>query len=137
MSAERYDAYVLCTAPRSGSTLLCKLLAATGVAGHPKSYFHDPSIADWREHVGLPSAFAGSEREALAELFDAVRMAGRGATDLFGLRLHGTASIFSSISWRCCTKAMTPTQRGSKRLSDGRCSSTSRGRTRSRRRFHM
>ncbi|MEM1201062.1 MAG: Stf0 family sulfotransferase, partial [Pseudomonadota bacterium] len=30
-----FDAYVICTSPRSGSTLLCKLLAPTGIAGKP------------------------------------------------------------------------------------------------------
>lgn len=39
-----YRAYVICTSPRSGSTLLCKLLAATGQAGKPKSYFHKPDL---------------------------------------------------------------------------------------------
>lgn len=29
------EAYVICTAPRSGSTLLCRMLGATGIAGQP------------------------------------------------------------------------------------------------------
>jgi trehalose 2-sulfotransferase len=32
-------AYLLCATPRSGSTLLCDLLDATGIAGHPDEYF--------------------------------------------------------------------------------------------------
>jgi LPS sulfotransferase NodH len=32
-------AYVVCATPRSGSTLLCALLAGTGVAGRPEEYF--------------------------------------------------------------------------------------------------
>jgi LPS sulfotransferase NodH len=32
-------AYLLCATPRSGSTLLCDLLDATRVAGHPDEYF--------------------------------------------------------------------------------------------------
>ena len=36
-----FEAYVICTSPRSGSTLLCKLLVATGVAGLPASHFHE------------------------------------------------------------------------------------------------
>lgn len=35
--------YILCATPRSGSTLLCALLTATGVAGRPKSYFRAQS----------------------------------------------------------------------------------------------
>ena len=31
--------YLICTTPRSGSTLLCELLTATGVAGRPEEYF--------------------------------------------------------------------------------------------------
>ncbi|MBT6203829.1 MAG: sulfotransferase, partial [Rhodospirillaceae bacterium] len=42
----RYQSYVICTSPRSGSTLLCSLLAATGLAGNPCSHFHDPSISE-------------------------------------------------------------------------------------------
>ena len=31
--------YLICTTPRSGSTLLCELLTATGIAGRPDEYF--------------------------------------------------------------------------------------------------
>jgi LPS sulfotransferase NodH len=31
--------YFVCATPRSGSTLVCEALAATGVAGHPAEYF--------------------------------------------------------------------------------------------------
>lgn len=31
--------YLVCATPRSGSTLLCETLLATGVAGHPREYF--------------------------------------------------------------------------------------------------
>src|SRR4051795_11891381 len=31
--------YLVCATPRSGSTLLCESLAATGVAGHPDEFF--------------------------------------------------------------------------------------------------
>ena len=31
--------YLVCATPRSGSTLLCEALSATGVAGHPAEYF--------------------------------------------------------------------------------------------------
>src|SRR5688500_8623702 len=32
-------AYLVCATPRSGSTLLCEALKATGVAGRPEEYF--------------------------------------------------------------------------------------------------
>jgi len=34
-------AYLVCSTPRSGSTLLCELLKSTGVAGRPDEYFED------------------------------------------------------------------------------------------------
>ena len=37
MTAAR--SYILCTTPRSGSTLVCQALKATGVAGRPEEYF--------------------------------------------------------------------------------------------------
>ena len=40
--------YLVCATPRSGSTLLCALLAGTGVAGRPEEYFE----CLWR--TGLP-----------------------------------------------------------------------------------
>ena len=33
------DGYLICATPRTGSTLLCGLLASTGVAGNPELYF--------------------------------------------------------------------------------------------------
>jgi LPS sulfotransferase NodH len=41
-------AYFVCATPRSGSTLLCRSLAATGVAGKPEEYF------ERLRHSGLP-----------------------------------------------------------------------------------
>jgi trehalose 2-sulfotransferase len=40
--------YFVCATPRSGSTLLCRSLAATGVAGQPAEYF------ERLRHSGLP-----------------------------------------------------------------------------------
>ena len=37
MTAKR--SYLICTTPRSGSTLVCQALKATGVAGRPEEYF--------------------------------------------------------------------------------------------------
>src|SRR4051812_29634736 len=33
------NVYLVCATPRSGSTLLCRALGATGVAGRPEEYF--------------------------------------------------------------------------------------------------
>ena len=40
--------YLVCATPRSGSTLLCHLLAQTGLAGRPEEYF------EALRHSGLP-----------------------------------------------------------------------------------
>lgn len=82
------QSYILCTSPRSGSTLLCKLLAATRQAGKPESYFHDPSLEDWLHEYGLTPDPSASEQNKLAAVFAAVRTRGAAGTGLFGLRLQ-------------------------------------------------
>lgn len=42
-------AYLICGTPRTGSTLLCSLLASTGVAGRPESYFREPDETMWAQ----------------------------------------------------------------------------------------
>ena len=79
-------AYILCTSPRSGSTLLCGLLAQTGIAGQPDSFYRTESADWWAEHwqigQGAP-ADAATERRFL----DAALHEGRGRGDVFGMRL--------------------------------------------------
>ncbi len=82
------ESYVICTSPRCGSTLLCNLLAATGVAGNPDSYFHQPSLARWLDRFHLVPDPDGSERDHLAAIFQAAIAEGRGETGVFGLRLQ-------------------------------------------------
>ncbi len=83
-----YKSYIICTTPRSGSTLLCKLLAATGVSGYPDSHFHNPSIANWLKSYDISTDDFGSDQEALRAVFSAARKRGRGDTRVFGLRLQ-------------------------------------------------
>lgn len=83
-----YRSYILCTSPRSGSTLLCKLLSATGVAGHPGSYFHRPSLEAWLTSFGLPAIADEAEAATLQRVFDAAMKKGCGGTEVFGLRLQ-------------------------------------------------
>ncbi len=56
--------YLVCATPRSGSTLLCHALAATGVAGQPEEYF------EARRRTGVPRSPRGYFRdyERAAEL---------------------------------------------------------------------
>lgn len=84
----KYDAYVLCTSPRSGSTLLCHLLTATDVAGNPKSWFHDSSISDWQNYFDLALDASLSERDVLAVIFRSAVAKGTSNKGMFGLRLQ-------------------------------------------------
>lgn len=84
-----FDTYMICTAPRSGSTLLCRMLAATGVAGRPESYFFGTSLEGWLEDLDIePDGLAG-EIEIVSAALDAARREGRAGTDLLGLRMQG------------------------------------------------
>ena len=88
MHRHLYQSYIICTSPRSGSTLLCKLLKATKVAGNPSSLFHEPSIDAWRDDYDLdPSAFA-SKQEMLNGIFEAAKARGKAETEVFGMRLQ-------------------------------------------------
>lgn len=84
----KFDAYVICTSPRSGSTLLCSMLAATGVAGNPESYFHRPSIAEWLAGLGMVADPREQEQNVLAAIFQKAVTEGSGGTGMFGLRLQ-------------------------------------------------
>ena len=88
-------AYIICTSPRSGSTLLCRMLVATGVAGNPNSHFHKPSLADWLAAYGLERAAFKSDVDAVRAVVDAGLARGRGPGDVFGLRLQrGSVPFF-------------------------------------------
>ena len=84
-----FKVYIICTTPRSGSTLLCRLLASTGKTGNPDSFYHKPRfMAEWAAEWGLakkggesPVAF---DRAYLAGALEA----GRAGTDIFGMRLQ-------------------------------------------------
>jgi LPS sulfotransferase NodH len=72
--------YFVCATPRSGSTLLCKSLAATGVAGKPEEYF------ERLLHSGLPREpreyFEGIEDPAVLDRLPPSRSGDPAATDL-------------------------------------------------------
>jgi LPS sulfotransferase NodH len=81
-------AYVICTSPRSGSTMLCGMLEATGQAGSPDSHFHVPSLDAWIDEYGLAPDPGTSMRDRLDLVLAAAVTRGRGATAMFGLRLQ-------------------------------------------------
>jgi LPS sulfotransferase NodH len=63
--------YLICTTPRSGSTLLCELLADSGVAGRPDEYFQQLRT------TGLPMMPADYLDGVAADLVPAADRAGR------------------------------------------------------------
>ncbi len=95
---ESIATYVICTSPRSGSTLLCDLLAATGVAGNPGSWFHRPSLDDWARGLHV-SRQEDDEAAFVSRLFEAARELGSGSGNLFGLRLqrHSFSFFFETL----------------------------------------
>lgn len=98
-----FQSYVLCTSPRSGSTLLCKMLAETGVAGHPKSYFHNSDLGEWASYLGVSPSAGMDELGQIRLLVDAAIEQGTTNTGLFGLRLqrHSFDFFFRQLRTLC------------------------------------
>jgi len=72
--------YVICSSPRSGTTLLCTLLRSSGVAGWPQSWFRLEDRAEYARDWGVSATDAADFARGMAR-------AGRGATEVFALRL--------------------------------------------------
>jgi trehalose 2-sulfotransferase len=87
----RPSSYLLCGTPRTGSTLLCGLLASTGVAGRPESYLREPDEQAWARRLGVPVAGDGSfDYRRFAR---AARTAGSTSNGVFAARvMWGTLS---------------------------------------------
>jgi trehalose 2-sulfotransferase len=90
----RYDAFMICTSPRSGSTLLCKLLSATAVAGNPQSWFYGTSLDDWLEDLDVVPKPGDTEQEVLEAVFRAAVKKGSDGKGPFGLRQQGESFPF-------------------------------------------
>ena len=94
-----FDGYVLCTSPRSGSTLLCRLLRQAGL-GKPASWFYGPRVEDWLDELNLmPPPQAGPAQRARLAIEAAIQ-AGRAGGDLFALRqqAHGLAPLRQALA---------------------------------------
>lgn len=83
-----FKSYVICTSPRSGSTLLCRLLSEAGTAGVPDSHFHAPSLDKWLGYYGFRNDDFSTRQDALKAVFKSAYERGKGASDIFGLRLQ-------------------------------------------------
>lgn len=90
----RYNAYMICTSPRSGSTLLCGMLASTGIAGKPASYFFGTTLEGWHEDLELQLDGTAAERDIVDAAFRVARTKGRHGTDMCGLRMQAHSFAF-------------------------------------------
>jgi LPS sulfotransferase NodH len=81
------DSYIICATPRTGSTLLCDMLASTQVAGKPDSYFMSEMDPGWAEELGFPAREGLSAAAYGSAILKAAVRAGKGQTGIFGLRL--------------------------------------------------
>ncbi len=81
------DGYIICGTPRTGSTLLCNLLASTKTTGIPDSFYGRKFMSAWAEEWRLPSRDMMSERDFNIAYLNAALAAGKGGTGIFGLRL--------------------------------------------------
>lgn len=93
-SMTTFDSYVICTSPRSGSTLLCDMLTATGIAGKPESYFFGTSLEEWLDELGMVPDETANGRDILVAAFRTAHQKGLNGTELFGLRLQGHSFEF-------------------------------------------
>jgi len=59
---ERINTCLLCSAPRTGSSLLCGLLDSTGVAGHPESWFRRQDEREFAARWGFADPSGGASR---------------------------------------------------------------------------
>jgi trehalose 2-sulfotransferase len=81
----RIDSYLICATPRTGSTLLCGLLASTGVAGRPESYFRRQGLQDYAVQWGIASSPDGGF--GYADYVRAALAAGRTDNGVFAARV--------------------------------------------------
>ncbi len=84
MPRPRFDSYLICATPRSGSTLLCGLLESSGVAGHPASYFNRASLNDYADAWGIARPRDGRVDQGFVR---AALTAGRTPNGVFGGRV--------------------------------------------------
>jgi LPS sulfotransferase NodH len=68
--------------------MLCKLLAATGVAGRPASLFHEGSVDAWLAYFSLDPIAGETEAHTLKRVFRSAIDQGTDGTGIFGLRLQ-------------------------------------------------
>ncbi|WP_046470898.1 Stf0 family sulfotransferase [Allosalinactinospora lopnorensis] len=78
------DSYLVCATPRTGSSLLCGLLASTGIAGCPEAYFRQPDERSWARQWRITD---GSGVFRYQDYVRAALAAGRTANGVFGAKV--------------------------------------------------
>ncbi len=89
-------AYLICANQRSGSTMLCRALADTGIAGRPEEYFLsvDPvQMPGWKEWEGGPFAEPGTATSRERYLETVYRL-GSTPNEIFGAKL-----MWNNVAW--------------------------------------
>lgn len=81
----RIDSYLICATPRTGSTLLCGLMASTKVAGQPESYFRQPDEQLWADRWDIFRTTGGDFE--YSEFIRAALVAGRSENGVFAARI--------------------------------------------------
>ena len=81
-----FQSYIICGTPRSGSTLLCGMLAGAG-CGRADSYFGRPWIPDFARAFGVANDGDVDAPDFNGRYFSAVLTEGRAQSEIFGLRL--------------------------------------------------
>lgn len=81
------SSYIICATPRSGSTLLCDLLAQTGATGRPNSYYRSQNILEWAQEWGVEPPHKLGDPNFERAYLAAARRVGEAGTGMFGLRL--------------------------------------------------
>src|SRR4051812_3152078 len=100
---EPHQSYLVCATPRSGSTLLCELLASTGVAGRPtepferlratdlprqpREYFEDLDAPEVFEHLAPSEPGTARPDGAFAERLPGILEEGTTPNGVFGAKV--------------------------------------------------
>jgi len=82
-----FSSYIIAATPRSGSTELCDLLAGTGLAGLPRSYYRRDDVLDHARTWGVSSPDLIGDVAFERAYLETVRRVGSAQSAVFGLRL--------------------------------------------------
>ena len=69
--------YLICSTPRTGSSLLCDALTATGVAGRPEEYFQFRARTGYPRRLALADIPVPSRILTVCDIYDALTASDR------------------------------------------------------------